>query len=154
MKTAKFWFPLLLVSAMVSLCAAEAAPAAEAPTTWKDTLITLAIAAGTFGAAMVGWLFKTLRGKVVKNDAQDQAWSALEAGVTDAYHTLYQELVKANGDRKFTEEEKKQLRLHAIEKAKQIATGPGLQMLKVTAVPVLMDWVERIVLNRKTQSGA
>ncbi len=135
--------------------AADAAPTApvEAASSWKELLITAAIAIAGFGGTVITFFFNSLRSKVAKTDEQNQAWSLLEAGVTSAYHNLYDDLKAKRSDGKLTDEDKAALRAHAIQVAKDLATGPALNMLKVTALPILQDWVERIVLKRKEQAG-
>lgn len=120
---------------------------------WRELLITAVIGVAAFGGTIISWFFASLQSKVTKNDVQKEAWAHLEAGVTSAYHDLYDDLKAKRADGKLTDDDKAALRTHAIQTARDLATGPALEMLKVTALPILVDWVERIVLNRKAQAG-
>lgn len=142
---------VLLAVFTMGAFAADAAPTAAPSFDWHAMLYDFLLAVGGIGGSLFSWAILTGKWKLAQTEAQKAAWDALNAGVTNAYHTLYQELTKDfSDDQKLSDTESAQLRAHAIEAAKNIATGPALQVLQTTALPVLMDWVERIVLQRKS----
>jgi hypothetical protein len=92
-----------------------------------------------------GWLMK----KAGDNATEKAALEALRDGVVNTYHTLYAELKAASKDGKLTQEEKAQLRTHAIEQAKSLAKGSALELLKTWGKPRLEALVERMVAKMK-----
>lgn len=159
----ELWRPIIVAISAFALFGmyanAEEAKAAvvaveESSRTWRDMLIDVLLMVAGVGGAVITWVFALGKSKLAKTDAQKEAWDALSAGVNITYNDLVKKFKAARADGKLTEDEKKELRLNAIAQAKDIATGPALQVLKTTALPVLEDWVERIVLSRKSKTAA
>jgi hypothetical protein len=103
-----------------------------------------------------GWqlAFTFLGGLLIKRikdaKARTEAEEALKIGVHETWENIGKEWKAAHEDGKFTTEEKDKLKAAAINGAKQIATGPGLKILKAWGEEQLGTLISSIVEKRKS----
>lgn len=83
--------------------------------------------------------------KMQASDAEKQAVDALVAGIAFAQEELVIFAKRAAEDGKLTTEERHAARDMAIEMAKKVATGPGLEVLKTASKERLDGWIKEIL---------
>lgn len=119
---------------------------------WKDLVQAVIAAALSLGALLIGWVSTKINSVVEASKlaaADKAAIEALNAGVTSAEQNLYDDFVERSKDGSISDADAATLRAHALDIAKQVATGPGLAALKEMALPRITDYIERILLQRK-----
>jgi hypothetical protein len=121
----------------------------DLPVWWAATMNCVEV------LAKWGWqlAFTFLGGLLIKRikdaKARTEAEEALKVGVQQTWESIGKEWKASHQDGKFTREEKEKLRAAAINGAKQIATGPGLKILKAWGSEYLGTLVSSIVEKRK-----
>jgi hypothetical protein len=150
---------LVAVLALVVLCAgivsAQEAPA-EATAVVAETAATAPWWVDV-GEVAVNWLMKALLAlffgylmkKAHDNVAMQEAVTALEGGVQDAWVRFVKDLKKGLTDGKWDDEEKAKARTWAYEEALKIAKGPGRRLLISWAKPYVDSLISKIVDRRK-----
>ncbi len=114
-----------------------------------------AMVEGVHALAGLAWKFAftflagLLLTRIQDTKARADAKEALEIGVNQTWETLGKSWKKAASDGKFSPEEREKLKAEAIKGAKQIATGPGLKILKTWGQEQLAALIANIVEKRK-----
>ena len=103
----------------------------------------------TVGGTLFAWLAKMMVAKAGEDQAKKDAILALEAAVSATYEEFVRQTKQATADGKLSDAERKAARNMAITKAKEIATGAGLKLLKSWGAPILESLVEKIVSKMK-----
>jgi hypothetical protein len=121
----------------------------DLPVWWAATMNCVEV------LAKWGWqlAFTFLGGLLIKRikdtKARTEAEEALKIGVHQTWENMGKAWKAAHEDGKFTKEEREKLRAAAINGATQIATGPGLKILKAWGSEYLGTLVSSIVEKRK-----
>jgi hypothetical protein len=92
-------------------------------------MIALSALAGLAIKYIKSWS-KALSEKIEASEAEQAAIAALMEGVEKAQESLVIDLKKSSQDGKLTKEERAKALSLAIDHAKLVATGPGLELLK------------------------
>lgn len=109
------------------------------------------------GEVGISWLWKLLASllfgylmkKAHDNVAQQEAVSALEAGVQDCWVRYVKSLKKQLGDGKWSDEEKDKARTWAYNEAVGLAKGAGRRLLVSWSKPYVDALISKIVERRK-----
>lgn len=141
-------------TAVESAVAKYKAVQTSAPTAawYTDLLQALLAGALSLGAVAITWIGKKIHDVVEASSlaaADKAAIEALSAGVTSAENTLYADFAARNADGTIDAADAAALRTHALQVAKDVATGPGLAALQTMALPRITDLIERIVANKQ-----
>lgn len=151
------WFALVMFVLVSFTAVAQEVAAPTVTVSAGDTqlpswlTLVINVLEGIFALAGT-WLIVFLKNRFATNAAKEEALEALRVGVTKMYHERYKELKDKSADGTLTEAEKRELREGAISSAKEIATGPALQILKAWGTDVLHSLVERIVKTQKDKA--
>ncbi len=119
---------------------------------WKDLIQALIAGALSLGTVAIAWISKKIHDVVEASklaQADKDAVEALNAGVTSAEQSLYDDFAARSADGSIDAADAVALRQHALDVAKDVAKGPGLAALKAMALPRITDLIERILLQRK-----
>lgn len=109
----------------------------------------------------VNWLWKILASlffaylmkKAHDNAAMQDAISALEAGVQDAWVNFVRQLKRDLADEKWSDDEKANARSWAYNKAKELAKGSGKKLLIAWSRPYIDSLITKIVQRRKSEKS-
>ncbi len=115
-------------------------------TTWKII--------GMIGTVIVGWVFKLIGSKVVKEAADKEVLDVLHESVMATYTEFVQEAKRAARDGKLTSEEIKTARTMAYNKAIASATGTAKPILVAWGKEKAMSVIELIVNKLKKKKAA
>lgn len=108
----------------------------------------LTIVGTIFGAVWAAFRSSEWYGRLRRQRFQ-QGLLALEAGVEETYRTYVQALKEARADGTLTEEEKRQARALAKERAVAIAQCEGVDLLRAVGAEYIDLWIAKLVKKLK-----
>ncbi len=145
-------FFVLTLSALGAEAAGEVVPLktdSVIPTWAVQVLGAIAAAMGTWVLWGVGRLINLLFGQKWQEGAKAGALTALEHGIQDAEEEMAASLKEASADGKLTSDEVARLKALALKRAKEVATGPALQMLEQWGADVAGNWISQLIQSKK-----
>ena len=116
---------------------------------WVEILGSIAAVLGTiltyFTTKAINYLVK----KMKATDDQKKAFDALAAGMAEAQNNFIRDAKKASEDGRLTKEEIKQAEEMALERAKELATGPVKDIILSWGKQQISSYIKQILNKEK-----